>query len=180
MLGTLTDDITRVSGKVGMAGSVAYVAQTAFVLNDTVRSNILFAKEMREADYRRAVRVSQLEADLAVLPSGDNTEIGERGVTLSGGQKQRVSIARAVYADADVYLLDDPLSAVDSHVGAALFSECINGALKRKTRVLVTNALQHLPQADHIVVMSGGAIAVRANVAWSRVGADDDIQDREV
>ncbi len=92
------------------------------------------------------------------MPFGDQTEIGERGVTLSGGQKSRVSIARLVYADADINLLDDPLSAVDAHVGAALFDQCLRGSLRKKTRVLVTNALQYLPQADQIVVMDKGAV----------------------
>jgi ABC-type multidrug transport system ATPase subunit len=86
------------------------------------------------------------------------TEIGDRGITLSGGQKQRISVARAVYHNADIYLLDDPLSAVDSHVGRALFEKCIRGALREKTVVLVTNALQYLPQADNIVMMEAGAI----------------------
>jgi hypothetical protein len=108
--------------------------------------------------YAHSVQVSQLLPDLAMLPNHDATEIGDRGVTLSGGQKQRVAIARAVYADADVYLLDDPLSAVDSHVGRAIFEQVICTALRGKTVVLVTNALQYLPAADNIVWMEGGAI----------------------
>lgn len=108
--------------------------------------------------YRVAVDVSQLLPDLEMLPNGDATEIGDRGVTLSGGQKQRVSIARAVYADADVYLLDDPLSAVDSHVGRALFERCIRGVLSNKTVILVTNALQYLPYADNVLWMENGAV----------------------
>lgn len=110
------------------------------------------------AQYRVAVDVAQLLPDLEMLPNGDATEIGDRGVTLSGGQKQRVSIARAVYADADVYLLDDPLSAVDSHVGRALFERCIRGVLSGKTVVLVTNALQYLPYADNVLWMEGGRV----------------------
>jgi ATP-binding cassette subfamily C (CFTR/MRP) protein 1 len=93
-----------------------------------------------------------------MLPNGDATEIGDRGVTLSGGQKQRVSIARSVYADADVYLLDDPLSAVDSHVGRALFERAIRGVLATKTVILVTNALQYLPMADNVLWMDNGVI----------------------
>jgi ABC-type multidrug transport system fused ATPase/permease subunit len=110
------------------------------------------------SQYRVAVDVAQLLPDLEILPNGDATEIGDRGVTLSGGQKQRVSIARAVYADADVYLLDDPLSAVDSHVGRALFERCIRGVLSGKTVVLVTNALQYLPYADNVLWMEGGRV----------------------
>ncbi len=94
-----------------------------------LQENILLGDELDEEDYEEAVRVSQLDPDLRILPNGDQTEIGDRGITLSGGQKQRVSIARAVYSAADVYLLDDPLSAVDSHVGRALFDECIRWVL---------------------------------------------------
>lgn len=100
--------------------------------------------------YQAALTASQLAADLEQLHDGDLTEIGERGVTLSGGQKQRVSIARAVYSDADVIILDDPLSAVDSHVGRALFQDCICGALRGKTVLLVTNALHFLHAADQV------------------------------
>ena len=95
---------------------------------------------------------------MAALPDGDLTEIGERGINLSGGQKQRVSLARAVYFDADTYVLDDPLSAVDAHVGAHLFERCINGMLKGKTRVLVTNQLQYVPATDLVVVLKEGRI----------------------
>lgn len=126
--------------------------------------------EAFDADrYRMAVEISQLVPDLELLPNGDRTEIGDRGVTLSGGQKQRVSIARAVYSDADVYLFDDPLSAVDSHVGRALFEKCIRGVLRNKTVILVTNALQYLPSADNILWMEGGA--VKAQGSYSQLVA---------
>ena len=104
----------------------------------------------RGCRYQAALTAAQLAADLEQLHDGDLTEIGERGVTLSGGQKQRVSIARAVYSDADVVILDDPLSAVDSHVGRALFQDCICGALRGKTVLLVTNALHFLHAADQV------------------------------
>ena len=107
------------------------------------------------------IEACALQQDLAVLPDGDLTEIGERGINLSGGQKQRVSLARAVYFDADTYILDDPLSAVDAHVGAHLFDRCINGMLKGKTRVLVTNQLQYVPSADLVVVLKEGRIVER-------------------
>ena len=113
---------------------------------------------MDAARYAAALDVAQLRPDLALLPFGDQTEIGEKGVTLSGGQKQRVSLARLVYADADLCLLDDPLAAVDAHVGAALFEQLLCGALAGKTRVLVTHALSYLPKADLVVVVEQGAI----------------------
>ena len=115
--------VPRVEGEMKVSGSVAYVAQQAWILNSTVRENILFGKPYDEEKYQKTIAACQLEQDLDVLPNKDFTYIGERGVTLSGGQKQRVAIARAVYASADVYLMDDPLSAVDNHVGAALFEK---------------------------------------------------------
>ena len=160
-LSSLNAFVPIVEGDVKVSGRVAYVAQTAWILNSTVKDNILFGKPCDKAKYEKALRVSQLAADLEILPDKDATMIGERGVTLSGGQKQRVAIARAVYASADVYLLDDPLSAVDNHVGAALFDQVLgqNGVLGKTTRVLVTNALQYLPKADRVVVLDNGVVA---------------------
>lgn len=117
---------------------------------------------MNEALYQRTVEACALEADIDVLPGGDQTEIGEKGINLSGGQKQRVSLARACYNGADVYLLDDPLSAVDAHVGKHIFNEVIQGQealLKDKTRVLVTHGITFLPKTDHIVVVKDGVIS---------------------
>ncbi|KAF8071181.1 abcC12 [Scenedesmus sp. PABB004] len=158
VLSALIGQMERLSGTVAVGGRVAYVAQTAWIINDSVQENVVMGQAFDAARYRVSVDVSQLLPDLDLLPDGDATEIGDRGVTLSGGQKQRVSIARAVYADADVFLLDDPLSAVDSHVGRALFERCIRGVLAGKTVVLVTNALQFLPHADNIVWMEDGAV----------------------
>ncbi|GBG65334.1 hypothetical protein CBR_g50697 [Chara braunii] len=137
-------------------GSLAYCSQQAWIMNATVRDNILFGKEFDEITYDAVLSACALEQDLEALPNGDLTEIGERGINLSGGQKQRVSLARAVYADADIYVLDDPLSAVDAHVGAHLFHHCINGSLANKTRVFVTNQLQFVPEADSILIMKEG------------------------
>jgi ATP-binding cassette, subfamily C (CFTR/MRP), member 1 len=161
LLSALNKFVPQTTGDMKVSGRVAYVAQTAWILNSTVKDNILFGQAYDADKYRKCLRHSQLNADLDMLPAGDMTMIGERGVTLSGGQKQRVSIARAVYAAADVYLLDDPLSAVDNHVGAALFEQVLgaSGVLRKATRVLVTNALQYLPKADKIVVLEEGKVA---------------------
>jgi len=140
-------------------GSVAYTAQDPWVPHATLRDAILMGRPHEPAAYDRAVACACLAEDLSRLPLGDRTEIGERGVNLSGGQKHRVALARAVYADADVYLLDDPLSAVDAHVGRQLFEGCIAGALRGKTRVLVTHQLQYLARADTVVVLDGGRVA---------------------
>jgi ATP-binding cassette subfamily C (CFTR/MRP) protein 1 len=160
-LSALNNFVPQIEGDRTVSGRVAYVAQQAWILNSTVRDNILFGKAYDKAKYENCLAVSQLGPDLEILPDKDATLIGERGVTLSGGQKQRVAIARAVYAAADVYLLDDPLSAVDNHVGSALFEQVLGngGVLGKATRVLVTNALQYLPKADRVVVLEGGKVA---------------------
>ncbi|XP_067675076.1 ATP-binding cassette sub-family C member 2-like [Haliotis asinina] len=154
-------EIQKVEGQVNVQGRVAYVSQQAWIQNDTLQNNILFGKPMDKQLYDKVVECCALTPDLDMLPAGDLTEIGERGINLSGGQKQRVSLARAVYNDADVYLLDDPLSAVDSHVGKHIF-DCVIGAkgmLKDKTRVLVTHNVRYLPGVDSIVVLGDGTVA---------------------
>ncbi|CAI9738033.1 resistance-associated 1-like [Octopus vulgaris] len=136
-------------------GSIAYVPQRAWIQNNTLKNNILFNQEYNKPSFYSVITACALHSDIDTLPSGVETEIGEKGVNLSGGQQQRVSLARAVYNDADIYILDDPLSAVDSHVGKHIFNKVIgpNGLLKNKTRILVTHAIQWLPQVDCILVM---------------------------
>ncbi|CAG0894912.1 unnamed protein product [Darwinula stevensoni] len=141
-------------------GDVAYVPQEAWIRNASIKDNVLFGKSWNETFYEEIVAACALEQDLAQLPAGDLTEIGGKGINLSGGQKQRVSLARAVYSDADVFFMDDPLSAVDSNVGKHVFEHVIGprGMLRNKTRVLVTHGVTHLPQMDLIVMMQGGGI----------------------
>ncbi|KAH0619618.1 hypothetical protein JD844_000391 [Phrynosoma platyrhinos] len=129
-------------GTVAVDGSLAYVSQQAWIFHGTVRENILFGQTYDEKRYNYAIKVCCLKPDMDILPYGDMTEIGERGLNLSGGQKQRISLARAVYANRDIYLLDDPLSAVDAHVGKHIFEECIKVALEGKTILLATHQLQ--------------------------------------
>ena len=161
ILSAMLGDITAVSKDtvVTIRGHAAYVPQQAWIFNDTLKNNILFGKPLFPGRYQDAVRVACLERDLEILVSGEETEIGERGINLSGGQKQRVSIARAVYSDAEVYYFDDPLSALDAHVGREVFEQCILGYLRNKTRVLVTNQVQFVSHADKIVLMDHGKIA---------------------
>ncbi|KAK1281545.1 ABC transporter C family member 2 [Acorus calamus] len=139
-------------------GTVAYVPQVSWIFNATVRDNILFGSAFQQARYEKAIEVTELRHDLELLPGGDLTEIGERGVNISGGQKQRVSMARAVYSDSDVYIFDDPLSALDAHVGRQVFDKCIKDELQGKTRVLVTNQLHFLPYVDRIVLVHEGMV----------------------
>ncbi|XP_035826216.1 multidrug resistance-associated protein 1 [Aplysia californica] len=161
LISALIGDMEKKRGTITRRGSMAYVPQQAWIQNATVRDNITFGKVFRERKYRAVLAACQLERDLTILSAGDQTEIGEKGINLSGGQKQRVSVARSVYHDCDLYLLDDPLSAVDSHVGKAIFDNVIgpNGLLKNKTRILVTHGIHFLPQVDTIVVMSDGQIS---------------------
>ncbi|KAJ0017775.1 hypothetical protein Pint_11106 [Pistacia integerrima] len=141
-----------------MRGTVAYVPQVSWIFNATLRENILFGSEFDSPKYWKAIDVTALEHDLDLLPGRDLTEIGERGVNISGGQKQRVSMARAVYSNSDVYVFDDPLSALDAHVGHQVFNSCIKEELRGKTRILVTNQLHFLPQVDRIILVSEGMI----------------------
>ncbi|XP_054698311.1 multidrug resistance-associated protein 1 isoform X4 [Grus americana] len=161
LLSALLGEMDKKDGYVVVKGSVAYVPQQAWVQNATLEDNIIFGKEMNESRYKRVIEACALLPDIEILPTGDKTEIGEKGVNLSGGQKQRVSLARAVYCNADIYLFDDPLSAVDAHVGKHIFEKVIGpkGILKNKTRVLVTHAINYLPQMDTILVMSDGKIS---------------------
>nr|XP_054955343.1 multidrug resistance-associated protein 1 isoform X7 [Pan paniscus] len=161
LLSALLAEMDKVEGHVAIKGSMAYVPQQAWIQNDSLRENILFGCQLEEPYYRSVIQACALLPDLEILPSGDRTEIGEKGVNLSGGQKQRVSLARAVYSNADIYLFDDPLSAVDAHVGKHIFENVIGpkGMLKNKTRILVTHGMSYLPQVDVIIVMSGGKIS---------------------
>ncbi|XP_060921677.1 multidrug resistance-associated protein 1 isoform X1 [Labrus mixtus] len=160
LLSALLGEMDKLEGRVSVKGSVAYVPQQAWIQNSTLRENIVFGQDKREAWYQQVVEACALQPDLEILPAGDETEIGEKGVNLSGGQKQRVSLARSVYCDRAVYLLDDPLSAVDAHVGKHIFEQVIGpqGLLKDKTRVLVTHGLSYLPQVDLILVLVEGQI----------------------
>ncbi|GBB94362.1 hypothetical protein RclHR1_02340019 [Rhizophagus clarus] len=158
LLSALVGEMKKVHGEIEFGGSVGYCPQSAWIQNATLRDNITFGMPFDEEKYRQVIKDCCLEPDLAVLPDGDMTEIGEKGINLSGGQKQRVSVARAVYYNADIVLLDDPLSAVDAHVGNYLIANCIQGSLKGKTRILVTHHLHILPHVDYVICMGNGEV----------------------
>ncbi|XP_076642871.1 ATP-binding cassette sub-family C member 5-like isoform X2 [Halictus rubicundus] len=145
-------------GHIFREGSCAYVSQQAWIVNATLRENILFGNQFDAQRYYHAVTVCNLKEDINMLPGGDDTEIGERGINLSGGQKQRVALARALYANRDIYFLDDPLSAVDVHVGSYIFKNLILGALKKKCVLFVTHQVQFLKHCDQIFLLSNGRI----------------------
>ncbi|XP_008775219.2 ABC transporter C family member 2-like [Phoenix dactylifera] len=157
MLGEL-QQLPETDTSVEIRGTVAYVPQVSWIFNATVRNNILFGSPFQPSRYERAIEVTALHHDIDLLPGGDLTEIGERGVNISGGQKQRVSMARAVYSDSDVYIFDDPLSALDAHVGRQVFDNCIKDQLRTKTRVLVTNQLHFLRNVDRIILVHEGMV----------------------
>ncbi|KAJ3535552.1 hypothetical protein NM688_g6963 [Phlebia brevispora] len=160
LLNGLIGEMRKVQGHVSFGGRVAYCAQTAWIQNATLRENVTFGLPYEEDRYWKAIENASLLPDLQVLADGDLTEIGEKGINLSGGQKQRVNIARALYFNADIVLFDDPLSAVDAHVGKALFTDAIVGALKNqgKTVILVTHALHFLSQCDYVYTLENGNI----------------------
>uniref|UniRef100_A0A8D3DQQ0 Multidrug resistance-associated protein 4 n=1 Tax=Scophthalmus maximus TaxID=52904 RepID=A0A8D3DQQ0_SCOMX len=153
LLSAILGELSQESGVVKVKGELTYTSQQPWILPGTIRSNILFGKELNPKKYERVLRACALKRDMDLLPGGDLAMVGDRGTNLSGGQKARVSLARSVYQDADIYLLDDPLSAVDAEVGRHLFEECICGLLRKKPRILVTHQLQYLKAADHIVVL---------------------------
>uniref|UniRef100_A0A8C9NP64 ATP binding cassette subfamily C member 3 n=2 Tax=Serinus canaria TaxID=9135 RepID=A0A8C9NP64_SERCA len=161
LVSALLGEMEKLEGEVAVKGSVAYVPQQAWIQNATLKDNILFGQAPNEEKYQDALEACALKTDLEVLPGGDQTEIGEKGINLSGGQRQRVSLARAVYSSSDIFLLDDPLSAVDSHVAKHIFDKVIgpDGVLKGKTRILVTHGISFLPQVDHIFVLVDGKIS---------------------
>ncbi|XP_018568582.1 multidrug resistance-associated protein 1-like [Anoplophora glabripennis] len=161
LISAFLGEMEKVSGRVNTVGSIAYVSQQAWIQNATLKDNILFGKEFHKELYNKVIEACALKADFEMLPGGDQTEVGEKGINLSGGQKQRISLARAVYADADVYFLDDPLSAVDSHVGKHIFDKVIGpkGLLHHKTKVLVTHSITYLPQTDSIIVIKDGEVS---------------------
>ena len=145
-------------GNIKLSGKISFVSQNPWILNTTVEENILFFSPKDEEKYNKVISICQLEPDLLTFQKGDQTEIGEKGLNLSGGQKARISIARAIYADSEIYIFDDPLSALDAYVGMNLFKGVFNEFLKNKTFIITTHALQYLNFFDKIIFMNNGHI----------------------
>uniref|UniRef100_M4FE47 ABC-type xenobiotic transporter n=1 Tax=Brassica campestris TaxID=3711 RepID=M4FE47_BRACM len=159
LLSSILGEVPKISGSLKVCGTKGYVAQSPWIQSGTIEENILFGKAMERERYEKVVEACSLSKDLEVLSFGDQTVIGERGINLSGGQKQRIQIARALYQDADIYLFDDPFSAVDAHTGTHLFKEVLLGLLSSKTVIYVTHQVEFLPAADLILVMKDGRIS---------------------
>ncbi|XP_048505790.1 probable multidrug resistance-associated protein lethal(2)03659 [Athalia rosae] len=165
---TILRELPLKSGSIKVNGQIAFASQEPWLFSSSIRQNILFGRPMDESRYQKVVNVCQLKRDFTLFSHGDKTLVGERGISLSGGQRARINLARAVYADADIYLFDDPLSAVDAHVGRHMFEECIDGYLLGKTRILITHQHQYLKHVDRIIVMNKGTVEA--------VGTFDELQ----
>ncbi|WJX18358.1 Multidrug resistance-associated protein 5 [Trifolium repens] len=157
-LSCILGEIPKLSGEVRVCGSAAYVSQSAWIQSGNIEENILFGNQMDKAKYKSVIHACSLKKDLELFSHGDQTIIGDRGINLSGGQKQRIQLARALYQDADIYLLDDPFSALDAHTGSELFREYVLSALADKTVIFVTHQVEFLPAADMILVLKEGHI----------------------
>lgn len=158
LLEAVLNEMHKLAGTVAVRGRVAYASQQAWIRNATLKENVIFHAPWDEAWYQTVLNASALIDDIRIMPDGDMTEIGERGINLSGGQKMRVGLARALYARSDIILLDDPLAAVDTHVADHIFQEAILKVLKGSTVILVTNQLHRLPFCDHVLAMTEGTI----------------------
>ena len=158
LLSAIAGEISNASGTIDYQGSVIYLPQTAWVFSGTIKENILFGQPLEESKYERIIDVCALKEDFKRLPGGDQTVVGERGEVLSGGQQARVSLARAVYADGDIYLLDDPLSAVDFKVGQHIFNKCIKDLLGDKIVLFASHQQQHMENADQVIVLYKGRV----------------------
>lgn len=150
----LLGELTVSSGAISVGGKISYVSQEPWLFSESVRNNILFGQTYDKYWYNEVISVCALKRDFKELPYGDNTFVGDRGLTLSGGQKARINLARAIYRQASTYILDAPLAAVDPYVGRYLFEECICKHLKKSTRILVTHQVQYLKKVDTIVLIS--------------------------
>lgn len=158
LLQAILKELPLLSGSVDINGIISYASQEPWLFTGTVRQNILFGRPMNKERYKTVIHKCALAKDFKLFPYGDRTLVGERGIALSGGQRARINLARAVYKKADIYLLDDPLSAVDTHVGKQLFESCISSYLCDKTCILVTHQLQYLKKVDQIIILNNGVI----------------------
>ncbi|GBP66208.1 Probable multidrug resistance-associated protein lethal(2)03659 [Eumeta japonica] len=173
LLQAILKEISPANGEIKVSGVVAYASQEPWLFEASVRQNILFGQEMDLRRYKQVIKCCQLKKDIEMLQHGDKTVVGERGTSLSGGQRARISLARCVYQQADVYLLDDPLAAVDAKVAQAMFDECIRGFLRDRAVVLVTHLVHFAKHADHVCVMKGGRIAFQGSYQELKGGVNE-------
>ena len=163
LLAAIAGEVTKSSGEIVCSGTIAYVPQTDWVFSGSIKENMLFGEDYEEKRYEEVIEACALREDINRSPNGDLTFVGEHGVLLSGGQRARINMARAVYADADVYLLDDPLSAVDAKVSEHIFEQCICMLLKDKIVILASYEKKHMEVADQVVVLHKGSVLGRGS-----------------
>ncbi|XP_015431114.1 PREDICTED: probable multidrug resistance-associated protein lethal(2)03659 [Dufourea novaeangliae] len=163
LLQVILGELPLTKGDLEVHGKISFADQKPWIFASSIRQNILFGQPFNETRYNDVIRVCQLKRDLDGFQHHDSTMVGERGINLSGGQRARINLARAIYMDADIYLLDDPLSAVDPHVGSRIVKECISGFLNGKTRILVTHQIQYLKSANQIVVLNNGSVQAKGS-----------------
>lgn len=163
LINVILGELAISSGQMELKGRISLATQEPWLFSGSVKQNILFGEEYNGERYEKVVQACALKSDFALLPHGDKTLVGERGKLLSGGQKARINLARCIYKQADIYLMDDPLSAVDANVGKHLYEICIRNFLKDKMRLLVTHQLQYLQSADKIIVMNDGQIQAQGD-----------------
>ncbi|KAB0797840.1 hypothetical protein PPYR_08833 [Photinus pyralis] len=165
LLNLILKELPLTEGRLKVVGTVSLAAQEAWIFSGSVRQNILFDQPFNKVRYKEVVSVCSLSRDFELLSNGDSTIVGDRGVSLSGGQRARINLARAVYRHADIYLLDDPLSAVDTHVGRELFERCICGYMRDNTVILVTHQVQFLKEVDNIIIIEDGTVKAQGTYA---------------
>ncbi|XP_022166670.1 probable multidrug resistance-associated protein lethal(2)03659 isoform X2 [Myzus persicae] len=159
----ILQELPLINGSISVHGIVSYASQEPWLFAGSVKQNIIFGSPMDKDRYNKVIDVCALKTDLERFQYGDQTDVGERGLSLSGGQRARINLARAIYRQADIYLLDDPLSAVDSRVGKHLFEKCIKEYLKEKTCILITHQIQYLIDVDQIVLMENAKVTVEGS-----------------
>ena len=163
LLSAIAGEVPDQNGAITFKGTAVYVPQIAWIFSGTIKENILFGEQYEEWKYNRVIEACSLTEDIEKFPDCDQTIVGERGVVLSGGQRARVSLARAVYAEGELYLLDDPLTAVDFKVANHIFKECIKGLLRQKTRLITSHQEKVMREADNIIVLCKGQMLAKGS-----------------
>ena len=184
---SILGEMPVVNGKIEVRGKITYASQEPWIFAASVRDNILFGNEYDERKYKQVIRVAALERDMEIFPNGGQTMVGDRGTSLSGGQRARINLARALYTNADVYLLDDPLSAVDPNVAKHIFEKCIKRYLKSKVVILVTHQLQFVKDAQQIIVLKNGKMLacgdynhmLRENIDFVKMSGNTELNNEE-
>lgn len=175
LLSLIACEMPTTAGNIEVSGSIAYVPQIPWVFSGTLRENILFGRPFQSEKYFRTIYACALEEDIERFPDRDQVVIGERGNTLSGGQQARVSLARAVYADCDIYLLDNPLAAIDANVGDFIFKHCILGMLSDKLRLMVSHKEYSIKSADQVIILRDGSVIAKGK--FEELHEDEAVKD---